>query len=203
MYSSPKRRCRAVTQRTRCDRLQAQGCFLLIARQLAADNLSLRASVDQPSLSLDVVRAAATCAYARFSGVLLVNWRRQVVLEDIKGVVNCRNQMMKQEFLGAIHISEPGLPLPDDECRAWARRAMEAGPQRRTAIALVIYGDGFGASAMRSVGTAVFALRSGPTTRIFGQVAEAAAWFVEEVECGLDPALLARTCQELREVPAR
>jgi hypothetical protein len=163
----------------------------------------VRLSVAQPPDSLDVVRASATCAYARFEGVLLVNWRQQVLLDDVKSLVQCRNQMMKQEFLGAIHMSEPGLPLPDEECRRWARRSIETRPDQRAVIALVIFGDGFGASAVRSVGTAIFAMRSGPPTRIFAQATDAASWLAEEVAGKLDVAKLAGACQQLRGIGAR
>jgi hypothetical protein len=135
--------------------------------------------------------------------VLLVNWRQQVLLDDVKGVVLCRNQMMKQEFLGAIHMSEPGLPLPDDECRRWARRSIETRPDQRAVIALVIFGDGFGASAVRSVGTAIFVMRAGPPTRIFAQATDAASWLAEEVAANIDVAKLAGACQQLRGIGAR
>ena len=176
---------------------------MLIAGALAGTIDNVHASVAQTTNSLDVVRASATCAYARFQGVLLVNWRQRVLLDDVKGLVACRDQMIKGEFFGAIHMSEPGLPLPDEACRRFARRSMEKRPDQRSAIALVIFGNGFGASAVRSLGTAIFALRSGPPTRLFAEAMEAASWLGEESGGRLDVQKVAAACQELRGIGLR
>jgi hypothetical protein len=159
--------------------------------------------VPKSSDSLDVVRASATCAYARFKGVLLVNWRRQVLLDDVKAVTLCRDQMLKQDFCGAIHLLEAGIPLPDDECRRWARRGIEARANHNPVIAVVIFGDGFGASAVRSVCTALFAMRAGPPMRVFAQPTDAAGWLAEETDRRLDVAELIGACQELRSIGVR
>jgi hypothetical protein len=101
-------------------------------------------------------------------------------------------------FAGAIHIAEPHLQVPEEAIRQTARRALEARRQQEAAIAFVVLGVGFGASAIRSVGTAVFALRRAPT-RLFADTDTAVKWMVEEVQAHDDAAALAAACRALRE----
>lgn len=155
--------------------------------------MSLRTS-DQ----LEVVSASSKCALARFGTLVLINWRTEVTHDDIKSVLDLRNEMIASaSFSGAVHMAEPGLPVPGDSLRQFARRGIEARRDNRSAIALVILGEGFGASAIRSVGTAVFALRGAPT-RLFAHTSEAAAWMVDEMEAYEDAKALVAACEALR-----
>lgn len=147
---------------------------------------------------LEVLSASPKFALARFGTLILVNWRTEVTHEDVKTVLDLRNGMIASAaFSGAVHIAEAGLPVPGDSLRQFARRGIEARRENRSAIALVILGEGFGASAIRSVGTAVFSLRGAPT-RLFASTAEAATWMVEEMEAYEDAKALAAACEALR-----
>jgi hypothetical protein len=147
---------------------------------------------------LEVVRASPKCALGRFGGLVLMNWRSEATHEGMKAAVDLRNEMLTSGvFRGAVHVVEAGLPLPDESLRQAARRAIEARQDNRSAIALVILGEGFAASAIRSVGTAIFALRGAPT-RLFASTAEAAKWMVEEMDAHEDAQALASACEALR-----
>jgi hypothetical protein len=147
---------------------------------------------------LNVVRATRTCALASFGGLVLVNWRSEVIRDDVEAVIALRKSMLADNtFVGSIQIAEPGLPVPDEALRETARRAMKARQENQSAIALVILGEGFGASAIRSVGTAVFALRGAPT-RLFASSDEAATWMVEKMRAYHDAQALAEACRTLR-----
>jgi len=155
--------------------------------------MSLRTS-DQ----LEVVSASPKFALARFGTLILVNWRTLVTHEDVKAALDLRNEMIASaSFSGAVHVGEAGLPVPGEPLRQFAQRGIEARRQNRSAIALVILGEGFGASAIRSVGTAVFALRGAPT-RLFASTNEAAKWMVEEMEAYEDATALVAACEALR-----
>ena len=147
--------------------------------------------------------ASPTCAFGAFQGVLVANWRTEVRLADVKGVVALRNRMMAHDFLGAVHIAEPGLPLPSEECRTQARAGLESRKGNASPVALVILGTGFGASAIRSVGTAIFALRSGMATRIFSSSEDAGRWLCEELDDRVEALALAEACMQLRSVSER
>jgi hypothetical protein len=185
--------------RARTRRHAASRFFLLIQRELASENSGL----DPPALpltsELQVVNASDHCAYGTFQGVLLVNWRREVTQHDVKAVVAYRNQLLKRSFAGAIHMAEPGLPLPDQEGRRLARLGMESRTANRSAVALVIFGTGFAASAIRSLGTAIFSLRMGPPTRICANATDAAAWLVAQTADKVEVEALARACEALRQ----
>ncbi len=147
---------------------------------------------------LEVVSASSKCAFARFGTLILVNWRTEVRHDDVKAVLDLRNEMISNAaFSGAVHVGEAGLPVPGESIRQFAQRGIEARRENRSAIALVILGEGFGASAIRSVGTAVFALRGAPT-RLFANTNEAATWMVEEMEAYEDAKALASACEALR-----
>ena len=132
----------------------------------------------------------------------MVNWRREVILDDVRSVVAFRDRMLKGAFLGAIHLAEPGLQLPDEESRTLARSGMQARTGNGAPVALVIFGQGFGASAIRSVGTAIFALRAGPSTRIFSAALDASLWLAEQTADEVDAQALAEACDELRKAGA-
>jgi hypothetical protein len=152
----------------------------------------------RPANTLEVVRASTTCALGRFGGLMLINWRTQVTHADIAAVVTLRDELLKTDsFSGAIHIAEASLPVPEEAVRRAAQRALETGREKAAAIAFVVLGVGFGASAIRSVGTAVFALRRAPT-RLFADTDTAVKWIVEEVGAHDDAQALAEACRVLR-----
>jgi hypothetical protein len=156
----------------------------------------------EPAAQLEIVGASAQCAYGCFQGVLLVDWRQEVVPAQVRTVVAYRNQLLKRGFKGAIHMAEPGLPLPDAESRRLARLGMEARTANRASVALVIFGTGFGASAIRSLGTAIFSLRFGPSTRICASTSDAATWLTDQSAEQVRAEALAEACEALRRAGA-
>lgn len=129
---------------------------------------------------------------------MLINWRAQVTLADVRAVIQLRDELRKSNrFTGAIHIAEAGLPVPEESVRQTAQRAFEGRRDQAAAIALVVLGEGFGASTIRSVGTAVFALRGIPT-RLFADTDTAAKWLVEEMQAYGDESSLSAACRTLR-----
>ena len=165
--------------------------------------MDISGSQPEAPAPLEIVAASTHCAYGSFAGVLLVNWRLEVMHADVRAVVAYRNQLLKRSFAGAIHMAEPGLPLPDQEGRRLARLGMEARTVNRSAVALVIFGTGFGASAIRSLGTAIFSLRMGPPTRICSTTQDAAHWLTEKTDASLDAESLVRACEALRKAAPR
>jgi hypothetical protein len=151
-----------------------------------------------PHGNLAIIKAAPTCVLASFEGVLIANWRTEVIAEDVTAAISERNRMLTAgTFRGFIHVAEPGLPVPDEALRQTARRAIEARQSNKSPIALVIVGEGFGASAIRSVGTAVFALRGAPT-RLFASTDEAASWLVEKIDTRDQLHALQEACRNVR-----
>lgn len=169
---------------------------------LDCDRTGENGDLDSPAQELDselnIVSASERCAYGSFQGVLLVNWRREVLHADVRALVAYRNQLLKRVFCGAIHMAEPGLPLPDQEGRRLARVGMEARTKNRAGVAFVIFGTGFAASAIRSLATALFSLRMGPSTRICANPMDAAAWLVAQAAHDVQAEALARACEALR-----
>jgi hypothetical protein len=147
---------------------------------------------------LEILRASTTCALGRFGGLVLVNWRSQVTQADVRALIQARDELRKSgRFVGALHIAEAGLPVPDEAVRQTAQRGFEGRRDQTSAIALVVLGEGFAASAIRSVGTAVFALRGIPT-RLFADTDAAAKWMVDEMQAYRDERALAAACRSLR-----
>lgn len=131
---------------------------------------------------------------------MLVNWRAQILRQEMNAVIKLRDELRTTAaFRGAIHIAEPGLQAPEESLRQAAMRALEARGHQPAPIALVVLGGGFGASAIRSVCTGVFALRGAPT-RLFANVDEAAEWMSDAALAHGGPEALAASCRRLREV---
>lgn len=101
--------------------------------------------------------------------------------------------------LGVLTVIEPSMPLPDAETRAQARRATEVGAAFVHAGALVLAGEGFWASAMRSAYTALrwLAPEAYPE-RVFASVDEAARWLLEVLRATDDPRALVAFVEGLR-----
>lgn len=149
--------------------------------------------------SVEIAGESADCAFGSESGVLIASWRGDVGMESVQALVAYRNEMLKDRFVGAIHMAEESVRLPPAEIRAAARAGVESRGDVRHGIALIIFGSGFGASAIRSVATAIFTLRAGPPTRIFADVKSAALWLSERVEPGaLDAGRLVSACESIR-----
>ena len=149
--------------------------------------------------SVEIASESEGHAHGRESGVLIASWRGDVDLQQIQALVAYRSEMVKASFVGAIHMAEEHLRLPPADVRAVARAAVESRGDVRPAIALVIFGSGFAASAIRSVGTAIFTIRAGPPTRIFSDVKSAALWLSERVApVSLDTGRLVAACEIIR-----
>ena len=163
----------------------------------------MQPSTDSAPPKLEIVRVSSACALGHFGDVLVVSWRQAIVLEDIRALIVLRNQLMRRGLAGAVQMAEPGLSLPDEECRKAAREGMLARAGSEAPVALTIFGSGFGASAIRSVGTAIFALRSGPPTRIFSTLSEATSWLAGHSAAVIDAFALTQACDAMRTTQGR
>ncbi len=150
--------------------------------------------------SVEIASVSEGHAHGRENGVLIASWRGDVSISQVQTLIAYRDEMCKErQFVGAVHMAEEHIRLPPGEVRVAARAGVESRGNARPAIALVIFGSGFGASAIRSVGTAVFTIRAGPPTRIFGDVKAAALWLSERVApVQLDTGRLVSACEIIR-----
>lgn len=149
--------------------------------------------------SVEIASQSEGHAHGREGGILIASWRGDVTLPQVQSLLAFRDDMRKSLFLGAIHMAEEHIRLPPAEVRAAGRAGVESRVDVKPAIALVIFGSGFGASAMRSVGTAIFTIRAGPPTRIFSDVKSAALWLSERVApATLDTGRLVTACELIR-----
>lgn len=149
--------------------------------------------------SLEIANESEGHAHGSESGILIASWRREVSLEQITAVLAYRNEMLRGQFYGAVHMAEEHLRLPPADLRAAGRAGVESRLDVKPAIALIIFGSGFAASAIRSVATAIFTIRAGPPTRIFSDVKSAALWLSERVTpVQLDTGRLVTACEAIR-----
>jgi len=149
--------------------------------------------------SVEIASASPSHAFGSESGVLIASWRDEITMEQVQNLLKYRNGMLLHHFVGAIHMGEEGLKLPPADVRAASRAGVEARGDARPGIALIIFGGGFGASAARSVATAIFTFRAGPPTRIFSDVKSAAMWMVERTAPRhLDGGRLVAACEAIR-----
>jgi hypothetical protein len=152
-----------------------------------------------PPPTFHVERADLDYAFGSVGGVLIVSWRSHVALEAVKKLVVYRNALAIQgKLLAAIHIAEENMVLPSPEARKAAEQGVTDNRYRAPACALVVQGTGFAASAIRSLGTAIFALRRGPPTRMFGTVNEGAEWLLRNTDPGVNLRALLEACQKMR-----
>lgn len=149
--------------------------------------------------SVEIASQSEGHAHGREGGIMIASWRGDVSLEQVRSLVAYRDEMRKGLFLGAIHMAEEHIRLPPAEVRSAARAGVESRVDVKPAIALIIFGSGFGASAIRSVGTAIFTIRAGPPTRLFADVKSAAVWLSERVApAHLDTGRLVTACELIR-----
>jgi hypothetical protein len=152
------------------------------------------------SSDLQIASVATDHAFGSCGHILLVNWRTGVELPTVKALTAYRNGLVAKwgQLPAAIHLAEEGISLPSAEARSAAESSVRDATRAAGACALVIYGTGFGASAVRSLGTAIFAFRQGPPTRIFATVPDSISWLMRQVELGILYRRLVDACDQLR-----
>jgi hypothetical protein len=157
------------------------------------------------STALEIASAASDHAFGSYGRILLVNWRTGVELPAVRALTTYRNGLVTRwgQLPGAIHLAEEGIALPSPEARSAAESSAGDAKNSAAACALVVFGSGFGASAVRSLGTAIFAFRQGPPTRLFATVPDAISWLMRQVEIGVLYRRLVDACEELRVAKAR
>lgn len=99
----------------------------------------------------------------------------------------------------------PGLKMPDREIRALGAELFKGVAREIRCAATVIVGEGFWASAARSVLTGIQLLSRSPCpNRAFAETDEAAAWIVGHLDAGaeVDSGGLVRAMEELRSADA-
>ncbi len=87
----------------------------------------------------------------------------------------------KRAQITSLTLVRTGVPLPDAALRAEASKVTRESSQWISAAANVVHGEGFAASAMRSVITAMNLLGGGPPRRTFAQPSVAVAWLAERM----------------------
>ncbi|WP_437816281.1 hypothetical protein [Sorangium sp. So ce1078] len=104
--------------------------------------------------------------------------------------------------IGHLAVIEPGTPLPPPEIRKLIVRVFNEYPGAVSAVSVACEGQGFFASAVRSVATGLMMLASTPVTfRLSGSVVDSAAFLSKHMTAGpapLDAALVVSAVQELR-----
>ncbi len=151
-----------------------------------------------PPVKLEVGGVAAEYAFGYLGSVLLVQWRTGVTLEGVQGVARYRDRLASAgRLMGALHVAEEGISMPAPHVRAEAAVALRNGT-RASACALVTTGSGFGASAVRSLGTALFAMRGGPPTRLFATIPDGFTWLVGKVQATASHGELVTAVEQLR-----
>ena len=91
--------------------------------------------------------------------------------------------------IGALDVVRSDAPLPDAALRAEAAQLARAAGDRVAAAANVVVGEGFTASAIRSVLTAMTVIGGGAPRRTFAQPAPAVDWLA--MQLGVPPRDLA------------
>ena len=147
---------------------------------------------------------ASDHAFGSCGGILIINWRTGLELEAVEALNSYRRSMLSKGGLrGAIHVAEEGMSLPAPAARAAAEASVKDPALRAAACALVVCGTGFGASAVRSLGTAIFALRSGPPTRVFSNLPEGCTWLLKYVDSAVLHQRLVEACTAIRQAAPR
>jgi hypothetical protein len=157
------------------------------------------AKLSLPPATLHIASAEVDHAFGSLGSALIVSWRTHIALDAVKSLVEYRDGLgIARRLSAAIHIAEENVVLPNAEARAAAERGVTDSAYRAPVCALVVLGTGFGASAVRSIGTAIFALRRGPPTRMFADVNAGAEWLLRNADPGLTLRQLLAACEQMR-----
>ncbi|XXX79408.1 hypothetical protein WMF30_11590 [Sorangium sp. So ce134] len=104
--------------------------------------------------------------------------------------------------IGHLAVIEPGTPLPPPEIRKIIVRVFNEYPGAVGGVSVACEGQGFFASAVRSVATGLMMLASTPVPfRLSGRVVDSAAFLSAHMAAGeapLAPAMVVGAVQELR-----
>ncbi|WP_437637490.1 hypothetical protein [Sorangium sp. So ce854] len=105
--------------------------------------------------------------------------------------------------LGHLAVIEPGTPLPPPEARKIIARVFNEHPGAVSAVSVACEGQGFFASAVRSVATGLMMLASTPVPfRLSGSVDDSVAFLAKHLAGGGSPRdsalAYARAVQEMR-----
>lgn len=158
----------------------------------------------EPGAKLEVVSAPRDHAVGRFGDVLLYVWRGETTRQAVQ-VVRDTGLALERELgrkFAVIGLVEPNTPLPSSDVRQYLSKVMsnDCGPYVRSS-ALVFEGDGFQASAVRSVAVGLSLLARQPYPhKVFGSPLEAVNFTVQATppDSALDRAGLIAAIAELR-----
>ncbi len=149
---------------------------------------------------MDVLEVTPTLAIGAYANIHLCVYRAGLTLEGLEAANrHHRDLIAKHRRTFVLGYAQPNQPLPAADARQRAAVLIEENQAHVAASALVVEGNGFSASVIRSVMTAAFALARYPyPSKCVATGADAGTWlatFPEGRE--LSPAAVAGALAQL------
>jgi len=126
----------------------------------------------------------AKIAIGAYENVHLVCYRQSLDLDMLRRDRAAHDALAKRypKGFGLVCTSQPNLSLPTQEVRRESAYMLQANRGRVLAAAVVVGGDGFWASAARSVITGINLVATPPyPIKIFDEVMPASGWLAPQV----------------------
>lgn len=128
---------------------------------------------------------AGVCAFYSWRNIVIACWSKQATGPTMLRFARIRENLDREhpEGVSVVYLIANGAGLPTEEARVVAGELMERYRHKRAALAVVVFGEGFWASAMRAANTGVQAqLRSSVRLRTSNDVKEVVSWLPEQHE---------------------
>lgn len=140
-------------------------------------------AADDNELSLKAL-ASGSYAFYRFANVAINVWLATPDGKAVDVLAELTTQSRKScpHGLTSVHWIAEGTGVPTAEARAGLRSIVERDGDHVRAVGVVLHGEGFWASALRSALSGIMFMvpKSAIQTRLFGTPEEMAVWFVPE-----------------------
>jgi hypothetical protein len=134
---------------------------------------------------LEIVLGSPLCSVGVYAEVIIVAVHTEVTLEALKASVATARKVgtMYPHGVASLALAHFGARIPNAELRAAASQAMAESRGTTRCAAQVIAGEGFWASTVRSVITAMEKLRpDDKPRRSFGSLPEAVPWLCSHLD---------------------
>lgn len=125
------------------------------------------------------------CAFYGWRNIVIACWSKQATGPTMQRLARVREKIDREhpEGVSVVYLIANGAGLPTEEARAVAGELMERYRDKRATLAVVVFGEGFWASAMRAANTGVHAqLRSSVPFRTLNDVEEVVSWLPAQHE---------------------
>lgn len=138
-----------------------------------------------------------------FRNVALVHWGSHATVDAVRALSVCSADLLKRyERISVAQVIPDNVGVPTEQARAMLLKLADAGAGRIACIAYVLAGDGFWASAMRSLVTnSSWVGQRSFVPRICATLQEAATWLAplhnERTQVFVDTASLLRVLNNL------